>query len=54
MRQNLIHFNHRTTEAAKAAMLHCLGQTKAEDLQQPAPFVDQIDCLVEQYSAGAE
>ena len=33
MRQNLIHFNHRTTEAVKAAMLHCLGQTKAADLQ---------------------
>ena len=30
MRQNLIHFNHRTTEAVKAAMLHCLGQTPAD------------------------
>ena len=46
MRQDFIHFNHRTDEAVKAAMLHCLGKTEAEDLQQPAHFIGEINCLV--------
>ena len=32
MCQDLIHFNHRTDEAVKAAMLHCLGKTEAKYL----------------------
>lgn len=54
MCQHLIHFNHRTDEVVKAAMLHRLGTTEAKDLQQSAHFIGEINCLVEQCFAGAE
>jgi len=46
--QNVVYLDHWPNYAVEAAVIHCLGQTDAEYLQQSVHFVGQIDGFAQQ------